>query len=87
MLTVCCRFLAYLQHVAAPAACPLLQGFHRKALDVANKLGISNSLLRVIERREFGDKMLVYCGMLGTLVFLFIVYRYTRGAAPPPAPA
>ena len=52
------------------------QGFHRKALDVANKIGISNSLLRVIERREGGDKLLIYGGMCGILLFIWVVWRY-----------
>ena len=52
------------------------QGFHRKALDVANKIGISNSLLRVIERREGGDKLLIYGGMCGILFFIWVVWRY-----------
>ena len=45
----------------------LLKGVQRKVLDMATTLGMSNSVLRVIERRQFWDKLLVFGGMLLTL--------------------
>lgn len=54
-----------------------LVGAHSKLQGIAETLGISDSLLRVIDRREKGDALLVYGGMLATVVFLFIVYRLT----------
>ena len=35
--------------------------------DVAEKIGLSNNVLRMIESRQFWDKMLLYGGMLLTL--------------------
>ena len=37
-----------------------MQRAHMKALEMANTLGLSNSLMRVIQRRTSGDKVLVY---------------------------
>ena len=41
-----------------------VQGAHRKMLDALNSIGLSDSLLRVIERRQFLDKLIVYGGMV-----------------------
>jgi golgi SNAP receptor complex member 2 len=37
-------------------------------------MGVSSSLLRVIDRRQRLDAILVYGGMLFTMVFLLIVW-------------
>ena len=50
-----------------------------KMADIAQSLGLSNSLLRVINRREWGDSIIVYSGMVVTLVVLYIVWRFARG--------
>ncbi|CAL5225285.1 g8083 [Coccomyxa viridis] len=47
-----------------------LKSAQRKALDVLNSLGLSDSLLRVIDRRQRMDKWLTYGGMV--LVCLLI---------------
>ncbi len=47
-----------------------MQSAQRKALDVLNSLGLSDSLLRVIDRRQRMDKWLTYGGMV--LVCLLI---------------
>lgn len=41
-----------------------LQSAHRKVLDTLNSIGLSDSLLRVIDRRQTFDKLLVYGGMV-----------------------
>lgn len=45
-------------------------------LDIANRLGLSSSLLRVIERRDTVDFWIVLAGMLVTLLFLYGCYAY-----------
>ncbi|KAL6496389.1 hypothetical protein OROGR_029647 [Orobanche gracilis] len=50
----------------------------RKALDVLNTLGLSNSLLKLIERRNRGDKWIKYAGMALTVVVLIVFWRWTR---------
>eukprot|EP00466_Bigelowiella_natans_P019116 jgi/Bigna1/85643/estExt_fgenesh1_pg.C_50114 len=54
----------------------ILKSAHRKVLDVANTLGLSNSLIKMIERRENMDKILVFAGMSVSLLVLFILYYY-----------
>ncbi|KAL2342635.1 hypothetical protein Fmac_003920 [Flemingia macrophylla] len=55
-----------------------LKSAHRKALDILNTVGISNSVLRLIERRNRVDQWIKYAGMLFTVVFLFafILWRH-----------
>lgn len=45
-------------------------------LDVANMLGLSNTVMRFIERRATQDKLIMIGGMLLTCVFMFLVIRY-----------
>jgi len=53
-----------------------LKGAQRKALDVINSLGLSDSVLRVIERRQFRDQVIVYGGIaLVTIVVLYLLWR------------
>ena len=52
------------------------QGTHKKMLDVANMLGLSNTVMRIIERRATQDKFIMIGGMLLTCVFMFLVIRY-----------
>lgn len=59
-----------------------LQGTHKKMLDVANMLGLSNTVMRLIERRATQDKFIMIGGMLLTCVFMFLVVRYL-GWQPP----
>lgn len=58
----------------------VLKGAHRKVLDVATTLGMSNSLMRMIERRSTGDKILVYGGML-VIVSMIVLVWYWRSRA------
>ncbi|CAH2070812.1 unnamed protein product [Thlaspi arvense] len=50
----------------------------RKALDVLNTVGLSNSVLRLIERRNRVDTWIKYAGMIATLVILYLFIRWTR---------
>ena len=51
-----------------------LKDIQRRVLDFTVVLGLSSSLLRVIERRQFSDKLLVYGGMIFCLVVFFYCY-------------
>jgi hypothetical protein len=55
----------------------LVQKEHRKALDVLNTVGLSNSVLKLIERRHRVDNWIKYAGMILTLVIMFIIWRWT----------
>jgi|TARA_B110000208_G_scaffold88427_1_gene111607 Golgi SNAP receptor complex protein 2 len=53
-----------------------LKQAQRRLLDIGNSLGLSKSLLGVVQTRAFWDKVLVYGGMIATLIMLLIVYRW-----------
>ncbi|CAN6843836.1 unnamed protein product, partial [Brassica oleracea] len=50
----------------------------RKALDVLNTVGLSNSVLRLIERRNRVDTWIKYVGMIATIVILYLFIKWTR---------
>ena len=58
-----------------------LKGAQRKLLDVMNTLGLSTSLMRVIERRQKMDQWLVYFGMLLTLALIYLLYSWKYSTA------
>ncbi|XP_060111723.1 Golgi SNAP receptor complex member 2 isoform X2 [Heteronotia binoei] len=51
-------------------------GTQRKILDVANMLGLSNTVMRLIEKRAFQDKYFMLGGMVVTCVVMFLVVHY-----------
>ena len=53
-----------------------LQGFRKKMLDVASLLGLSNTVMRHIEKRSEGDKWILFGGMLFTCFVMFLVIRW-----------
>ncbi|KAL3332674.1 hypothetical protein AABB24_032969 [Solanum stoloniferum] len=55
-----------------------LKSAQRKALDVLNTLGLSNSVMRLIEKRNRVDRWIKYAGMVLTIVILFFIWRWTR---------
>ncbi|MQL93896.1 hypothetical protein Taro_026543 [Colocasia esculenta] len=55
-----------------------LKRAQRKALDVLNTVGLSNSLLKLIERRHRTDKWIAYGGMTAVAVIVFLFWRWTH---------
>lgn len=53
-----------------------LKGTHKKMLDVANMLGLSNTVMRLIEKRATQDKFIMMAGMLATCLVMFLVVKY-----------
>ncbi|ETE67352.1 Golgi SNAP receptor complex member 2, partial [Ophiophagus hannah] len=53
-----------------------LKGTHKKIMDVANMLGLSNTVMRLIEKRAFQDKYFMIGGMLVTCIIMFLVVQY-----------
>ena len=51
-----------------------LKGVKRFILDIGNKLGLSNSLMRIVERRDVTDAYLVFGGMVITLIVLYLCW-------------
>ena len=56
----------------------VMKGAHRRVLDVAASLGVSASLMRMIERRATGDKIIVYGGMVLVLGVILLAWWWTR---------
>ncbi|KAM6546915.1 hypothetical protein CsatB_027651 [Cannabis sativa] len=55
-----------------------LKRAQRKALDVLNTVGLSNTVLKLIERRHRVDRSIKYAGMLFTVIIVFFFWRWTR---------
>ncbi|KAK1645466.1 hypothetical protein QYE76_063271 [Lolium multiflorum] len=55
-----------------------LKSAQRKALDVLNTVGLSNSVLKLIERRHRVDKKIAYGGMILTVVLMVAFWRLTH---------
>ncbi|XP_032945125.1 Golgi SNAP receptor complex member 2 [Rhinolophus ferrumequinum] len=53
-----------------------LKGTQKKILDIANMLGLSNTVMRLIEKRVFQDKYFMIGGMVVTCVVMFLVVQY-----------
>lgn len=53
-----------------------LKGAHKKMLDLANTLGLSNTVLRLIERRSHQDKFILFGGMILTCIIMWLVWKY-----------
>ncbi|XP_053555712.1 Golgi SNAP receptor complex member 2 isoform X2 [Bombina bombina] len=51
-------------------------GAQKKILDVANMLGLSNTVMRLIEKRAFQDKAIMIGGMVVTCVIMVLVFKY-----------
>ncbi|KAF2324490.1 hypothetical protein GH714_014788 [Hevea brasiliensis] len=55
-----------------------LKNAQRKALDVLNTVGLSNSVLRLVKRRNHVDRWIKYMGMLITLAVLYFLVTWNR---------
>ena len=55
-----------------------LKNAHRKVLDVLNAVGLSDSVLRLAERRIAVDKLIAYGGMLGVTILLIVLYWWLK---------
>ncbi|CAH1774688.1 unnamed protein product [Owenia fusiformis] len=53
-----------------------LKGAHKKILDVANTLGLSNTVMRMIEKRAYVDRFILYGGMIFTCIIMFLIWKY-----------
>ena len=53
-----------------------MKGIRKKMLDVASMLGMSNTVMRLIERRSEGDKYILFGGMIVTCLIMYIVVKY-----------
>ena len=55
-----------------------LKGVQRHVFDMLNYLGVSNSLLKAVERRDVMDRILVFAGMGAITGLLLLVWWYRK---------
>ncbi|KAF8398054.1 hypothetical protein HHK36_016980 [Tetracentron sinense] len=55
-----------------------LKRAQRKALDILNTVGLSNSVLKLVERRHRVDKWIAYTGMAVTIIVVYAFWRWTH---------
>lgn len=53
-----------------------IKGAHRRIIDLANTLGLSNATISLIERRVAQDKYILFGGMLVTVFVVVLVIIY-----------
>ncbi|CAG5133160.1 unnamed protein product [Candidula unifasciata] len=53
-----------------------LKGAHRRLLDLTNTLGLTNTVMRLIEKRSGQDKIIMFILMLVCLIFMYLVWKY-----------
>jgi len=51
----------------------IIKGFQRKVMDITSTLNLSTTVLRLIERRGEGDKWVLICGVITTIIVMLIV--------------
>jgi hypothetical protein len=52
------------------------KGIYNRLIDMGSSLGLSYSTLQMVERRDFGDKLLGLLGMFLVIVILFFIFYY-----------
>lgn len=57
-----------------------LQHIHKGVINVANSLGLSTNLIRMIERKETFNSFLTYGGMILTCIIVYVVWRWSRSS-------
>ncbi|PFH35901.1 putative SNARE protein [Besnoitia besnoiti] len=65
----------------------ILKTAKRKILDMSTSAGLSASIIGAVTRRQATDRKIVFAGMLATLLFFFLLYRFfhsgSAGSAEP----
>ena len=55
-----------------------LKNIQRKVFDIMNYLGISQSIIKAVEKRDFTDKWIVIIGMVVVSLFLLVLWWFKR---------
>ncbi|XP_059144489.1 Golgi SNAP receptor complex member 2-like [Physella acuta] len=53
-----------------------LKGAHRRILDIANTLGLTNTVMRLIEKRSSQDKIIMVVCMVICCIVMYLVWKY-----------
>jgi Golgi SNAP receptor complex protein 2 len=54
----------------------MLKRTRKRMLDFLNTLGLSNTVMQLIEKRAYQDKFVLMGGMMVTLTIMFFIYMY-----------
>jgi len=54
----------------------LMKKLHRKVMDIVNTFETARSVMRMIEKRQYTDRMIVFGGMFVIMLFLVIAWWY-----------
>mmetsp|Transcript_9035 Transcript_9035/g.12420 ORF Transcript_9035/g.12420 Transcript_9035/m.12420 type:complete len:215 (-) Transcript_9035:30-674(-) len=55
-----------------------LKDIQKRLYDIGMTLGLSKSIMRVIERRQTQEKIILFGGMATTLLIIFLLWYYVR---------
>ncbi len=55
-----------------------IQSSQRRLLDIANSLGLSSTVIRLVEQRTTQDKLILYGGMLVTVIIIWFLWSTFR---------
>lgn len=53
-----------------------LKNAQKRILDIANTLGLSNTVMRLIEKRTFQDKFIFWGGIIVTCIIMYLTIKY-----------
>jgi len=53
-----------------------LKGFQRKMKDIAATVGMSTTVMGLVQRRQEGDKYVLFGGMVATCIVMLLVYKF-----------
>ena len=53
-----------------------LRGARSRLMEVDSFIGLSNSVMRLIEKRSFSDKFILFGGMIIFVIFMFLIWKY-----------
>lgn len=53
-----------------------LRGARSRLMEVDNYIGLSNSVMRLIENRVFADKFILFGGMAILTILMFLIWFY-----------
>ena len=55
-----------------------LQGVQSKVLQMMHLLGVSKSIMRAVENRDYFDRIIVFVGMIFILLLMFFIYFFFK---------
>ncbi|XP_054160449.1 Golgi SNAP receptor complex member 2-like [Oppia nitens] len=54
----------------------VLKGAQKRLIDIGNTLGLSNTVMRLIEKRGKGDKYILFGGMIVFTILMLLIWKY-----------